>query len=94
MSGRASRIALLEDLVTYMRRFRGRVVHDLRGSGALARGRAGGREGAAGRYPPGFGFEGSLARTRTATPLTSESDGSRTTASFGSRPDSTSTLPP
>ena len=43
-------------------------------------------------YPPVFG--GALGRTRTAVPLTSESAGSRITASAGVRPATTSTVPP
>ena len=43
-------------------------------------------------YPPFFG--GALGRTRTAVPLTSESAGSRITASAGVRPATTSTVRP
>jgi hypothetical protein len=39
-------------------------------------------------------FDGALGRTRTAVPLTSESAGSRITASAGVRPATTSTVRP
>jgi len=87
VSGRASRIALLEDLVTFMRRARG-VWFTTCEEAAHWHGPAGRAAG----YSPGFG--GSLGRARTAAPLTSESAGSRMTASLGPRPDSTSTLRP
>ena len=79
------------------------VVHHLRGGRALAREPARGRARRAdGGYPPGVfaaggvapGFGGSVGRTRTGAPLTSESAGSRITASRAWRPATTSTLRP
>ena len=98
VSGRASRIALLEELVTYMRRSRGVWFSTCE---EVARWHAAAPAGGAARYPPGAfaagGFTdggGSAGRTRTGAPLTSESAGSRITASVAWSPATTSTLRP